>query len=229
MPDLAFALLALTGPLDDGVRLDAPPRPGTVVTRPVEVSGEAQAVEGVLRIEMYVVRGASATLVDSVEPELPLPAVAVPFELRWDPAGIAPGRVTIRVVATTLARGFSAEAPGLVVPRPATKPHAVVRPAVRAEAPPPVVAPRRVPAPAPKPALDDSGRAFGKAAPVLPYVRRVVSATRPPVTPVTVAAPEAVPPDRAGWTSVAGGLLLLVICSHLHRVLRTQPDPRDGR
>lgn len=217
---LDLALLALTGPLDDGVRLDAPPRPGTVLTKPVEVEGEAQAVEGVLRVELYVVRGATVTLVDSYEPLLPVGPV--PFELAWDPKGAKPGRVTIRVVATTLTRGLSAEAPGLVVPSPAAVPS---RP-VRAEAPPaPAVPPARAVKPR-GPAMDDSGRAFGKAAPVLPYTLRVVAPR--PATPATVAAPAPLP-ERRGWVSMAGGLLLLLVCSHLHRVLRSQPDPRDGR
>ena len=32
-----------------------------------------------------------------------------------------------------------------------------------------------------------------------------------------------------GAIGVTVSLLLLVVSSHLHRALRTQPDPRDGR
>jgi hypothetical protein len=143
-----------------------------------------------------------------------------------------PGRVTVRVVATTLARGFRAEATDLVIPRArqaAARP-AEAPPAVRPAAPAPAVRraavpPRRTTVAMPR--VDDSGRAFGKAAPTLPYVRRA-AAPRRAVRPVAVA-PVALPADRGGRASVAGGLLLIVVCSHLHRALRTQPDPRDGR
>jgi len=66
--------------------------------------------------------------------------------------------------------------------------------------------------------------AFGGSAPVLPYAPPVV-VTRP--APVREALAPAVPvADRRGWVSVAGGLLVVVVCSHLHRSLRPQPDPR---
>jgi hypothetical protein len=239
MPDLAAALLALAlhdrPPTESGVWLDAPPKPGTVVTAPLDLAGETQALEGVLKVEAFVVRGTSVTSVASYVPDLPLGTV--PFELTWDPAGTKPGRVTIRVVATTLARGFSTEVEGLVVP------------AVSDEAPPrrvPVTeAPRPLPRPAPyvarpafrraartvvaAPVLDTSGRAFGSVAPVLPYeVAR--PATPPPVesyVPPAVAMEPLPVTDRSGWLSLAGGLLLLLVCSHLHRLLRPQPVPRE--
>jgi hypothetical protein len=235
MPSLALALLALAPPTDSGVALESPPKPGTVVSAPLTIEGEAQALEGVLKVELYVVRGRAVRLVETYEPALPVGVGAVPFSFTFDPEGMRPGTVTIRVVATTLARGFRAEAPGLVVPKPSD---AVVDEPVRPAVRPVVVRPRPVPpaaravrraaAPA-APRLDDSGRAFGQAAPLLPY--RPVRAPRPAAArpPVTVAAPQPLPPDRQGWVSVAGGLLLLLVSSHLHRALRTQPDPRDGR
>jgi hypothetical protein len=218
---------------DTGVWLTDPPKPGTAVVAPLEVRGETQAPEGVLRVELFVVRGDTVTSVDVYEPRVPVGTV--PFELTWDPAGARPGRVTIRVVATTLRRGFDAEAEGLVVPRPEAKPRA---PRVRET-------PRTLPEPAPSrprvvlsrpvtravaaPALDDSGRAFGAAAPTLPYapppVRLAAPAARAPVALPAAAAP---PAERSGWVSLAGGLLLLLVCSHLHRVLRPQPD-LEGR
>jgi hypothetical protein len=229
MPDLALALLLLRPPTDSGVWLDTPPRSGTVVSAPLVVAGETQALEGVLSVSFYVVRGASVRLVETYEPALPLGTVPFSFEL--DPAGMRPGRVTVRVVATTLARGFRAEATGLVVPRARRTPTA--RPAEPPPAPrpaPPVaraVPARRTTTVAMPRVVDDSGRAFGKAAPTLPYVRRA-AAPRPVARPVA-AAPVALPADRSGWASVAGGLLLMVVCSHLHRALRTQPEQRDGR
>ncbi|HWL35286.1 MAG TPA: hypothetical protein VNQ77_03760 [Frankiaceae bacterium] len=231
MPDLAMALLALHPPTDSGVWLDAPPKPGTVVRAPLVVSGETQALEGVLKVSFYVVRGTSVRLVETYEPALPVGPI--PFTFALDPAGMRPGRVTVRVVATTLARGFRAEATDLVIPgarrvtaRPA-EPPPVARPAAPARAVRP--APSRRTTTVAMPQVDDSGRAFGKAAPTLPYVRRAATPRRAPVARPVASAPVALPADRSGWASVAGGLLLMVVCSHLHRALRTQPDPRDGR
>ncbi|HEV2890719.1 MAG TPA: hypothetical protein VGX28_10115, partial [Frankiaceae bacterium] len=98
-------------------------------------------------------------------------------------------------------------------------------------APLPRVAPRRPAARAvvTTPRLDDSGRAFGTSAPTLPYVRAPRLAAVRPAAPATraLATPFASRDDRRrGWVSVAGGLLLLLVCSHLHRSLRPQPDPR---
>lgn len=231
MPDLAFALLALHPPTDSGVWLDAPPKPGTVVRAPLVVEGETQAIEGVLKVSFYVVRGTSVRLVETYEPDLPLGTIPFTFEL--DPVGMRPGRVTVRVVATTLARGFRAEATDLVIPRPgkATARSAEPPPVVRPPAPAPFVrqAPSRRTTVVAMPRVDDSGRAFGKAAPTLPYARRAAAPRKTPVARPLAAAPVALPADRSGWASVAGGLLLIVVCSHLHRALRTQPDPRDGR
>lgn len=231
MPSLALALLSLAPPTDSGVWLDAPPRPGTVVRAPLTIEGEAQALEGVLSVSLYVVRGTSLRLVETYEPVLPVGTV--PFAFSFDPAGMQPGRVTVRVVATTLARGFRAEVTDLVVPssvpprRVVARPPAVVHEA--ASAPVARAAPaRRVTVALPR--VDDSGRVFGATAPTLPYRRvRTTSVTVSPVETVPVAAPTPVPSERSGAASVAAGLLLLVTCSHLHRALRSQPDPEDGR
>src|SRR4051794_25840216 len=115
MPSVALVVLSVAlrrPPTDAGVWLTAPPRPGTVVSAPLVIGGETQAPEGVLHVDLYVVRGTSLTPVASYAPLVPVGTV--PFSLRWDPAGVAPGRVTLRVVATTLARGFSADVRGLV-------------------------------------------------------------------------------------------------------------------
>ena len=226
MPDLALALLAFAPPADSGVWLDAPPEPGTVLTAPFDVTGETQALEGVLAVELHVVRGRAVRLVETYEPTLPLGTI--PFELTLDPATMAPGRVTLRVVATTALRGFSAEIPGLVVPHPAALPrlvHVAPPPRVTRAAPVAPAPVRRLPETAPR--LDDSGRAFGRSAPVLPYAPPAGPAPAAPVT--RAAAPAELPPERSGWLSVAAGLLLLVTCSHLHRALRPQPDPREPR
>lgn len=230
MPDLAMALLALHPPTDSGVWLDAPPKPGTVVRAPLVVTGETQALEGVLKVSFYVVRGSSVRLVETYEPALPVGTIPFTFEL--DAAGMRPGRVTVRVVATTLARGFRAEAADLVIPgaRRTTSRVAEPPPVERPAAPAPAA--RRVPSrrsTVAMPRVDDSGRAFGKAAPTLPYVRRATAPPKAPVARPVSTAPVALPAERSGWASVAGGLLLMVVCSHLHRALRTQPDPRDGR
>ncbi|HVF05719.1 MAG TPA: hypothetical protein VNA20_12835 [Frankiaceae bacterium] len=229
MPDPSLLLFAFAPPLEDGVWLDAPPRPGTVVTAPLDVAGETQATEGVLKVELFAVRGAEVRLVETFTPPLPVGVGTVPFELTFDPKGLPPGTVTIRVVATTLARGFSAEIPGLVLPAPANRPEralpgvVVVRPAARAGARPVAAA-----GPVARPVLDDSGRAFGRAAPVLPYDVLPDPPARVDST-IAAATPEELPPERNGWASVAAGLLLLVTCSHLHRALRPQPDPREAR
>ena len=221
MPNAAAALLAMTlqRPITDtGVWLDKPPVPGTVVTAPLRLAGETQAPEGVLSVRLYAVRGTSVTELASYAPAVPLGTVR--FAFTWTPDG--PGTYTLRVVSTTAIRGFSADVPGLVVPSPATPP---VRTVTRVTA-----APRAASRPSPVARragvareIDDSGRAFGRSAPTLPYARVVV---RP--APVTRAAVAPVPlaDDRSGWVSFAGGLLLLVVCSHLHRSLRPQPEPR---
>lgn len=207
-------------PTDSGVWLDPPPRPGTVVVAPLDVTGETQAVEGVLRVDLYVVRGTTLTPVASYAPALPLGTI--PFDLRWHPAGTAPGRVTLRVVATTLARGFSADVTGLVVPRPAPAAH------VAREVRPPQAAPARAavarPAPVAAPAgLDDSGAAFGGVAPVLPYVRPVPPSPAPAaLSPLAAPAPVR---ERRGAVSFAAGLLALLGSAHVHRALR----PRSPR
>lgn len=225
MPSTAAALLALTlhRPVtDSGVWIENAPPPGTVVTAPLRIEGETQAPEGVLRVRLYVVSGTSATEAGSFEPLLP-GVGTVPFAFTWTPD--RPGTYTVRVVSSTAVRGFSAEVRDLRVPaRPAAvrrppAPRAVARPALapKARAPRPVA--RRVTV-----RLDDSGRAFGRSAPTLPYAR-VVARPPAPVAPAA-AAPAAAPAERRGWVPFAGGLLLLLVCSHLHRSLRPQPDPR---
>lgn len=227
MPNAAAALLALTlhRPItDSGVWLENAPVPGSVVTAPLRVEGETQAPEGVLHVRLYVVSGTSATEVASYEPLLP-GVGTVPFAFTWTPA--RPGTYTVRVVSTTAVRGFSAEVRDLRVPakpalaRPAPAPRAVARLAVAPKvAPRPAV--RRVTA-----RLDDSGRAFGRSAPTLPYTRPPVVRSTTVVPAVAATRDSAVPAgDRSGWVSFAGGLLLLLVCSHLHRSLRPQPDPR---
>jgi hypothetical protein len=233
MPSLATGLLALA--LRDprpmtatGVWLTDPPAAGTRVVAPLDVTGETQAPEGVLKVELFVVRGPVLTSVASYEPALPLGTV--PFEFRWDPTGLAPGRVTIRVVATTLVRGFRAEARDLVVPAtlsaPARHPGVRAVPARRAAAAVPAAPAAPRPAVLRAPVLDTTGRAFGAVARTLPYR---------PAPPATVPVPRRSVPfepaaaDRSGWLSLAGGLLVLLVCSHLHRALRPQPDPRGRR
>jgi len=133
MPSVAAALLAMTvqRPITDtGVWLDRPPLPGTVVTAPLRLAGEAQAPEGVLSVRLYAVRGTTSTEVASYAPLLPAVGT-VPFAFTWSPS--EPGSYTLRVVSTTALRGFSAEATGLVVPAAAAKPQptVVARPAPR--------------------------------------------------------------------------------------------------
>jgi hypothetical protein len=229
MLSVAGALLAMVlharPPTDTGVWLDAP-KPGSVVPARLDVTGEAQAPEGVLRLDLYVVRGASLTKVDSYVPLVPVGTV--PFTLHWSRGDALPGRVTVRVVATTLLRGISAESAGVVVPGRAARSVRAAHPLP--EPPPPatprVYAARRV-APVAKPVLDDSGRPFGAVAPVLPYVTPPTPPRAAPAPLHTTAVRAPVPPDREGAVSVAAGLLVLLACSHLHRVLRTRPDPRD--
>jgi hypothetical protein len=234
MPNAAAALLALAlhHPItDSGVWLEAPPAPGTVVSGPLVVTGETQAPEGVLAVRLYVVRGATSTEVASAAG--PLPGLGpVPFSLTWTPA--APGTYTLRVVSSTALRGFSAEvrdlvvraAPGVVVPGPpaAVRPPAPV-PAVR---PAPLARPARHAARRVVARLDDSGRAFGRSAPTLPY-RPAPPAVAVAAAPRQAALPAVPVSERRGWLSVAGGLLLLLVCSHLHRSLRPQPEPRGPR
>jgi hypothetical protein len=232
MTGVAGALLALVlharPPTDTGVWLSAPAA-GSVVPARLDVTGEAQAPEGVLRLDLYVVRGTSMTMVDSYVPVVPR-AGTVPFTLHWSRGDAAPGRVTVRVVATTLLRGLSAESAGLVVPgRPAPPPARVAHPLPEppSSAPPRhLYAARR--AAVSKLVVDDSGRPFGAVAPVLPYAAPSVRVAPPRAAPLhSTAVRTPVPPDRQGAVSVAAGLLVLLACSHLHRVLRTRPDPRD--
>jgi hypothetical protein len=232
MTGVAGALLALVlharPPTDTGVWLTTPAAESVVPAR-LDVVGEAQAPEGVLRLDLYVVRGTSLTKVDSYTPLVPVGTVA--FTLHWSRGAAAPGRVTVRVVATTLLRGLSAESADLVVPGHAPQPrprvaHPLPEPPAPVPAPHGYAARRAVVA---RPVLDDSGRPFGAVAPVLPYVTSS-AAPDPPAAAAplhTTAVRTPVPPDRQGAVSVAAGLLLLLVCSHLHRVLRTRPDPRD--
>ena len=231
MPSVAAALLAMTmqRPITDaGVWLDAPPPPGTVVTAPLRLAGETQAPEGVLSVRLYAIRGASATEVASYVPVVPVGTV--PFVFTWSPS--SPGSYTLRVVSTTAVRGFSADVPNLVVPaKPVAKPAA--RPVVAPKAP--RVAPRAVHrrvarrVVVTRPRLDDSGRAFGRSAPTLPYTRPAFTRSETPVRPPAAAARGSAASADHGWASVAGGLLLLLVCSHLHRSLRPQPEPRGTR
>jgi hypothetical protein len=197
------------------------------VSAPLVIGGETQAPEGVLRVDLYVVRGTSLTPVASYVPLVPVGTV--PFSLRWDPAGVAPGRVTLRVVATTLARGFSADVPGLVVPPPPrAEARAVGSTAAARRAPvaarPAATPGRRIPALAA--ALDDSGAAFGAVAPVLPY-RAAAVPPRPPAAVAPALSPVSSETSRRGWLSFAAGLLVLLSSAHLHRALRA--DPRSPR
>lgn len=209
MPSVAAAVLAMAlrhpSPTDAGVWLDPLPR---VVTAPLRVTGSAQAPEGVLHVDLYV----GAVAVASYTPALPVGEIPFAFTV-----SLRPGTYDVRVVATTLVRGLSADADGLVVPAP-PRPAAAVRPPVvkHAVAPKPLPHKRSVAVAAPR--IDDSGTAFGAVAPTLPYVRRAAS----PVTAATLAAPLASEEDRSGWESVAGGLVLLLVCSHLHRSLRRE-------
>jgi hypothetical protein len=229
LPSAGVALLALVlrrPPTDTGVWLTAPPTAGTTVVAPLDLTGEAQAPEGVLTVSLYLVRGTTLTPVASYVPTLPVGTV--PFTLRWDPAGTAPGRVTLRVVASTLVRGFSADVTGLVVPAPRVPDRRPPAPDLVAPPAAPAVAalPSRSRGTYAAPRLDDSGRSFGAVAGVLPYAPRAVAAipgmpaAPARVTPVTAPLAAGVP-ERRGWVSVALGLLLLLACSHLHRVLRT--------
>jgi hypothetical protein len=117
---------------------------------------------------------------------------------------------------------------GLVVPAKPGPARPVARPAVRTVARPAAVAPRPVARRAGVVRrLDDSGRAFGRSAPTLPYRTPVVVTRSNDVRPTALPAEPVT--DRRGWVSVAAGLLLLLVCSHLHRSLRPQPVPRDTR
>jgi hypothetical protein len=208
---LDLALLALAAqhpPTDAGVWLDPVP---AVAARPFDVTGETQAPEGVLRIDLYV--SGRATPVASYVPALPVGTIA--FALRFDPAL---GSGTLRVVATTLVRGLGAEAPAPTrpAPRPATVGGApVARPAVRAPVAPGSPAAAVLAAVRP----DDTGAAFGAVAPVLPY------AARPASVPVAAPGPEPLRPSRSGPLSLAAGLALLLASAHAHRALR----PKDRR
>lgn len=217
MPSVASALLAMAlheRPVTDaGVWLDAPPAPGTVVTAPLTLTGETQAPEGVLSVTLY----AGPTPVAVYKPVVPVGTVE--FSFTWDPKGV-PGAYDVRVVATTLVRGFSQEVRGLVVPAPRRAARPAVAPRRVATRPVALSRPvaRRVVA---KP-VDDSGRAFGRAAPTLPYAP---AAVRPaPVRAATLATDPVSQRDRRGWVSFAAGLMVLLVCSHLHRSLR--PPPR---
>jgi len=205
MPSAALLLavaLRHPSPADAGVWLDPLPH---VVTAPLHVTGRAQAPEGVLHVELYV----DGVEVASYTPALPVGEI--PFAFTWTPS--APGTYTVRVVATTLVRGVSAESDGLVVPAPPrpVSQQPVVRHVVAVARP----LPHRRSVAVALPKVDDSGVAFGEVAPTLPYVRRVAV----PVTSATVV-PAVEETERSGWASVAGGLVVLLVCSHLHRSLR---------
>jgi hypothetical protein len=203
MPSAALLLamvLRHPSPADAGVWLDPLPH---VVTAPLRVTGRTQAPEGVLHVSLYV----GDLEVATYEPALPVGEI--PFAFTWTPT--APGTYTVRVVATTLLRGVSAEADGLVVPAPSRPKPVAVRHVVAVAKP----LPHRRSVAVALPAVDDSGAAFGEVAPTLPYVRRVAA----PVTPATIV-PAVEETERSGWVSVAGGLVVLLVCSHLHRSLR---------
>jgi hypothetical protein len=218
---LSLALAALLSPrpvTDAGVWLDPVP---AVAAAAFDVTGETQAPEGVLRVDLYV--AGRAAPVASYVPAVPLGTVS--FALRLDPSAVGPGRLTLHVVATTLVRGLGSDDANVTVPGAPARPSADGPPAARATRP---AGPRIAALPRPVavalPGADDSGNAFGAVAPVLPY------AARAPLTPpaaALVAPVEPLRPSRSGPLSVAAGLLVLLVCSHLHRALR--PDPRDGR
>lgn len=212
--------LLLYPPTDAGVWLDPVP---AVAARPFDVTGETQAPEGVLRVDLYL--SGRAAPVASYVPAVP-GVGTVTFALRFDPAL---GSGTLRVVATTLVRGFDAEAPAPARPAAARPAHGA---AARPAAPPvpaacaaaclaPAAARPAHPAP---PKADDSGAAFGAVAPVLPYGPRPATPARPPTAPppgLRAAAP--LPAPRSGPASLAAGLALLLASAHLHRALR----PKD--
>jgi hypothetical protein len=208
--------LLLYPPTEAGVWLDPVP---AVAARPFDVTGEAQAPEGVLRVDLYLSGRAVASYVPTV------PAVGtVTFALRFDPAL---GTGTLRVVATTLVRGLDAEAPAPARPAAPAAPAAHRARAASGAARP--AAPAR-PAAAARPAApaavagDDSGAAFGAVAPVLPYSARPATPVPPPAaTPPGPRSADPLPAPRSGPASLAAGLALLLASAHLHRALR----PKD--
>lgn len=233
-----------------GISFDASAPPGgSTVSGIRDIDGVARAVEGVRRVDLYVVRHSSdaapgrssATLSTSV------PVNALEFSLRWDTASTLTGRVDLLVVATTPTRQFSARISDLRVPEPAA-------PAVAPTLPKPTVVKAPVAPASVRPAAPVRASVV-RAAPVrgaaaAPASRRVLArAVTSPATDARqaaafyrtygrldyaagqrAAAPPALRSPLAGtgegpWPAVAAGLVLMLTGAHIQRALRSDLAP----
>ncbi len=211
-------------PLEAGVWLDSgAPRTGEHVTGVRDIAGVAQAPEGTLRIELFVVRAgdAYAAPLATLTPLVPLGEI--PFAFQWDTRGLPAGLVEVRVVATSLLRQVAAAVPGVEVGD-------VTDASVPVDRIPAPLAPLpRAPAVRPRPVDRTLGVYVGPFDRVLPYQAPVAplhDVTR--AVPAAAAVPDGFPAGtgRDPWVPAAAGLLLLVTTAHVHRVLRG-PRPKD--
>jgi hypothetical protein len=245
----ATAASAAPLPTDVGVFLDdTAPAPHSVVRDVVTLSGHAEAIEGVRRVELYAVAPRPAGRVPTGAPVATavyeVPRTAGSFTLTWAPTGAA-RTVDLVVVARTSGRTGQAEIAGITVGTPASaarKPAAAPRPA---PAPAPAPAARRplaegtgplpvapaVPQPAPGPAVrtgDAADVSAGQAGAFYqvysqtPYQTEVVTTDPAPRARVTL-------PARGGrqvpWSAFGIGTLLLACAALVLRVSRPVRDP----
>jgi len=204
------------------------PRPDERVTSDRTISGQAQALEGVRSVSLYVVPAGAPLDLTTHRPESstvsPVSLDAVTFQLPWRVGG--PRDVDLYVVAATWVRQFRIVVPGVRVRQAghASVPKRWVSRSSQAEGP--SARPVRGTA---DPDQSGLGVFIGGFDAALPYPAKRPTAVRRPGR-----APGPIPAGddsrrTSPWTSLSAGLVLLLGSAHVHRVLRPDPTPRGDR
>lgn len=242
---LAGATAASAAPLPTDVRVsfaDSAPAPGATIRDTVTLSGRAQAIEGVRRVELFAVAHRPAGRVPTGRPiattVYEVPGTDTTWAFTWSPAG-ALRVVDVVVVARTSTRSGQAEIAGVTVgaavaPRPAPRPAPAPAPrpaaAVGAAGAGAVTGAAAVPKPAPGPAVRagaavdvsvEQATAFYQAYSQTAYETEVIEPAAPR-SRVTL-------PSRGGrqvpWSAFGIGTLLLACAAQAMRMSRPRPEP----
>ncbi len=227
------------------VRLDATaPSTGELISGVRTVEGLAKAIEGVRRIDLYVMPAglsrdvSRAVPVDSMISDVPL--AQTDFALQWDSLTNQPSLVDLVVVARSATRTGTIEIPGVRVVR-AVADQVPAAPVVTKKAAPAARTATVVNAPAavtPRAARSTTSKrvvptstvvhgevsanqaqAFYTTFGQLPYAAGAASATLTRPQLVKAAAES----SRGAWPYTAAGLVLMVTAAHLQHAVRIAP------
>lgn len=234
--------------LDITIRLDSSaPSTGDLVSGIRQIDGFAEALEGVRRIDLYVMPAGitrsvdSAVPVDSMTSDVPLNRAS--FDLEWDTTAMSGRLVDIIVVARSATRTGQLEIPTVRVAqaapksttaaagkssgtaKPAGSAAAVTRAAAAPPARPAAAAAARAQTASVKgvrfssPAADEPAVSAAQAASFYKvYGQLPYTAQGAPATPSVIT--RAAETTRGPWPYIAAGMVLMVTAGHVQRSIR---------